>query len=123
MSAAPSSRTPAPSWLRVPDDANELARGVWPTSGSRADDGVVSVGGVPTTDLAERFGTPLYVLDEDDVRGHARRTLAAFRDAAAAHGVQARVYYAGKAFLSTEVVRWVTEEGLAVDVCTGGELA
>ena len=37
--------------------------------------------------------------------------------------MQARVYYAGKAFLSTEVVRWVTEEGLAVDVCTGGELA
>ncbi|MFX6258676.1 diaminopimelate decarboxylase, partial [Acinetobacter baumannii] len=33
-----------------------------------------------------------------------------------------RVYYAGKAFLSTEVVRWVTEEGLAVDVCTRGEL-
>ena len=53
----------------------------------------------------------------------ARRTLAAFRAAAAAHGTQARVYYAGKAFLSTEMVRWVTEEGLAVDVCTGGELA
>ena len=37
--------------------------------------------------------------------------------------MQARVYYAGKAFLSTEVVRWVTDEGLAVDVATGGELA
>ena len=63
------------------------------------------------------------MIDEDEVRAHARRALDAFRAAAALHGVQARVYYAGKAFLSTEIVRWVTEEGLAVDVCTGGELA
>ncbi|WP_439591425.1 diaminopimelate decarboxylase [Microbacterium sp.] len=123
MSAVPSPRTAAPSWLRIPDDANALARAVWPTGSGRGDDGVIRIGGVPATALAEQYGTPLYVLDEDDVRAHARRTLGAFRDAAAAHGVQARVYYAGKAFLSTEVVRWVTEEGLAVDVCSGGELA
>src|SRR5690606_33399902 len=61
--------------------------------------------------------------DEEGVRTAARRALDAFRAAAALHGVQARVYYAGKAFLSTEVVRWVTEEGLAIDVCSGGELA
>ena len=77
----------------------------------------------PLTALRERFGTPLYVIDEDEVRAHARRALDAFRAAAALHGVQARVYYAGKAFLSSEIVRWVTEEGLAVDVCSGGELA
>ncbi len=123
MSAASSPLTPAPSWLRVPADANALPAGVWPEGSGRAPDGVLNFGGVPATELAARFGTPLYVMDEDDVRAHARRTLAAFRDAAAAHGVQARVYYAGKAFLSTEVVRWVTAEGLAVDVCTGGELA
>ena len=57
------------------------------------------------------------------MRAHARRTLAAFRSAVEPHGVQARVYYAGKAFLCSEVVRWVTDEGLAVDVCSGGELA
>ncbi|GAA1935063.1 diaminopimelate decarboxylase [Microbacterium aoyamense] len=123
MSAVPSSRTPAPSWLRIPDDANALAPAVWPSGSDRDADGVIRIGGVSATALAERFGTPLYVLDEDDVRAHARRTLAAFRAAAAAHGVQARVYYAGKAFLSTEVVRWVADEGLAVDVCSGGELA
>ena len=84
---------------------------------------MLRLGGLAATSLRDRFGTPLYVLDEDQVRAHARRTLEAFRSAAASHGAQARVYYAGKAFLSAEVVRWVTEEGLAVDVCTGGELA
>ena len=123
VSAAPSSRTLAPSWLSVPADADALAERVWPGSATRDAAGVVSIGGVSATELRERFGTPLYVLDEDEVRTHARRTLAAFRDAAAARGSRARVYYAGKALLSTDVVRWVTEEGLAVDVCTGGELA
>jgi diaminopimelate decarboxylase len=113
----------SPEWLHVPDDANGLADGVWPASAVRGDDGVVAIAGVLATELRERFGTPLYVLDEDEVRAHARRALAAFRAAVAPHGVQARVYYAGKAFLSTEVVRWVIQEGLAVDVCTDGELA
>ena len=121
VSAAPQSR--ATPWPSVPDDANALAANVWPDAADRDEHGVLRLGGIPATTLRERFGTPLYVLDEDEVRGHARRTLAAFRAATAAHGVRARVYYAGKAFLSTEVVRWVTEEGLAVDVCTGGELA
>nr|WP_205835116.1 diaminopimelate decarboxylase [Microbacterium sp. CFH 90308] len=109
--------------MRRPDDANELVPAVWPTTAARDEDGVLLLGGIPATALRERFGTPLYVVDEDEVRATARRTLDAFRAAAALHGTQARVYYAGKAFLTTEVVRWVTEEGLAVDVCTGGELA
>ncbi|QIG38214.1 diaminopimelate decarboxylase [Microbacterium sp. 4R-513] len=121
MSAAPQSR--ATPWPAVPDDVNSLAVNVWPQAADRDEHGVLRLGGIPATTLRDRFGTPLYVLDEDEVRDHARRTLAAFRSAAAAHGVQARVYYAGKAFLSTELVRWVTDEGLAVDVCSGGELA
>lgn len=120
MSASPSL---APDWLLPPHDANALAAGVWPASARRDDDGVLSIGGVSTSHLRRDFGTPLYVVDEDEVRAHARRTLAAFRAAVEPHGVQARVYYAGKAFLCAEVVRWVTDEGLAVDVCTGGELA
>ncbi|WP_345802001.1 diaminopimelate decarboxylase [Microbacterium sp. AZCO] len=121
MSAAPQSR--AADHPAVPDDVNALDPKVWPDGADRNEHGVLRLGGIDVTDLRDRFGTPLYVLDEDDVRAHARRTLAAFRAASDEHGVQARVYYAGKAFLSTEVVRWVTEEGLAVDVCTGGELA
>ena len=106
-----------------PRDANDLAAHVWTESAMRDEHGELVIGGVSASGLRERFGTPLYVLDEDAVRHNAGRTLAAFRDAAAANGTAARVYYAGKAFLSTEVVRWVTEEGLAVDVCTAGELA
>jgi len=112
-----------PEWLGVPSDANDLVAAVWPPSAGRDDAGVLQVAGVSVAELRERFGTPLYVLDEDEVRARARRVRAAFEDATARHGIQARVYYAGKAFLSTEVVRWVTEEGLAVDVATGGELA
>ena len=113
----------APDWLLPPDDGNALSSGVWPASAHRDGDGVLRLAGVTATDLVERFGTPLYVVDEEEVRAHARRTVEAFRSAAESHGVQARVYYAGKAFLCAEVVRWVIDEGLAVDVCSGGELA
>ncbi len=116
-------RPPAPAWLVAPDDVNALAREVWPPEAGRGTDGVLRIGGVPVTALQAQFGTPLYVLDENAVRARAARVLAAFRAAAARHGTRARVYYAGKAFLSTEVVRWVTGEGLAVDVASGGELA
>ncbi|MFT4211097.1 MAG: diaminopimelate decarboxylase [Microbacterium sp.] len=121
MSASPV-RPFAPTWLGVPADANALDASVWPSDAVRDAAGVISLGGIPATELAVTFGTPLYVLDEDEVRAHARRALAAFRAATAARGARARVYYAGKAFLSAEVVRWVGEEGLAVDVCSGGEL-
>ncbi|SFS00143.1 diaminopimelate decarboxylase [Microbacterium sp. cf046] len=120
MSVSPS---PTPEWLLPPDDANALAAGVWPASARRDDEGVLHIAGVSATQLRHRFGTPLYVVDEAEVRAHAQRTLAAFRSAVEPHGVQARVYYAGKAFLCSEVVRWVTAEGMALDVCSGGELA
>jgi diaminopimelate decarboxylase len=76
---------------------------------------VLTIGGVDVRDLAAEFGTPAYLLDEDDFRGRCR----AWRDAFAG----ADVYYAGKAFLCSAVARWIAEEGLGLDVCTGGELA
>lgn len=121
--SASENRAPVPAWLVVPEDANALTEAVWPPSARRDDAGMLSLGGVSVAELRERFGTPLYVLDEPEVRARARRVREAFEAATARHGVHARVYYAGKAFLSTEVVRWVTSEGLAVDVATGGELA
>ncbi|WP_288452460.1 dihydroxy-acid dehydratase [uncultured Microbacterium sp.] len=122
MSASPD-RPTVPTWLEVPRDANDLAERVWPASATRDAAGALQLAGVTAPALAARFGTPLYVIDEDEVRGRASHMLAAFTAAAARHGVSARVYYAGKAFLSTEVVRWVTQEGLAVDVASEGELA
>lgn len=112
----------APEWLIVPDDANDLAHGVWPASAGRDPDGVLDIAGVSATELARVYGTPLLVLDEDEVRNRARTFRTAFDDAAAENGTTAQVYYAGKAFLSTTVARWVVDEGLRVDVCTGGEL-
>jgi diaminopimelate decarboxylase len=112
-----------PIYLPYPGDVNALLEPLWAQSVDRRADGVLEVAGVDVRTLADRFGTPAYVLDEDDFRSRAR----AFRDDFCepfddvANG--ADVYYAGKAFLCTEVARWVEEEGLCLDVSTGGELA
>ncbi|GAA2223021.1 diaminopimelate decarboxylase [Herbiconiux moechotypicola] len=112
----------APEWLVHPSDADELPSAVWSRTARRAADGVVEIGGVSVTELVAQYGTPLYVVDEADARGRAREVRAAFDGAAAAAGTSAKVYYAGKAFLSVEVARWMEAEGLAIDTCTGGEL-
>jgi diaminopimelate decarboxylase len=113
----------APEWLVHPEDANALAAGVWPSGAARAASGAVSIDGVEATTLAAEFGTPLYVVDEDDARTRAAGLKTAFDDAFAAVGGTVKVYYAGKAFLSTEIARWMTDAGLNIDVCSGGELA
>ncbi|MDR5701804.1 diaminopimelate decarboxylase [Agromyces aerolatus] len=107
----------------APADANTLAETVWPAGARRDEHGRIEIGGVDAQTLVERYGSPLYVLDERVVRDRAERTRAAFAAAARGIGTEASVYYAGKAFLSGAIVRWVTESGLRVDVCTGGELA
>jgi diaminopimelate decarboxylase len=103
-------------WLKRPDDVNELVPALWASGVSKVD-GVLTVAGLTATELAAEFGTPTYVVDEDDFRARAR----AFRDAFGRVG--ADVYYAGKAFLCVAAARWVADEGLNLDVCTGGELA
>ncbi|RWZ46654.1 diaminopimelate decarboxylase [Labedella phragmitis] len=113
----------APDWLAVPADVNALAPGVWPTGADRRDDGVVEIAGVAVTDLAASFGTPLYVVDEQMARDNAKRISGALNDAMTAIGSSATCYYAGKAFLSADVVRWMLDSGLGIDVCSGGELA
>ncbi len=93
-----------------------LAPNVWPRNAVRGSDGVVTIAGVPVTRLAAEYGTPLFVIDEDDFRSRCR-------DIAAAFGGGEYVRYAAKAFLCSEVARWIDQEGLALDVCSGGELA
>lgn len=112
----------APPWLIEPGDANALLPGLWSRTVHR-EDGAIVVGGVPVAELAERFGTPLYVVDEAEARQRAVEVRSALQRAFAEVGSAARVYYAGKAFLSIEVARWMTESGLNIDVCSGGELA
>lgn len=113
----------APEWLAHPADANALAASVWSRNSSRDASGRVRIAGVDAIALAEQFGTPVYVIDEADVRGRASAAHEAFSREFARVGSSAKVYYAGKAFLSAEVARWVIEAGLNIDVCSGGELA
>ena len=113
----------APAWLSLPADVNALRPVEWAAGVARSESGELAVQDLLVSDLAKEFGTPLFVLDEDDFRARARGFKQAF-DAAFADlcgGVD--VYYAGKAFLSTEVARWVTAEGLRLDTCSGGEMA
>src|SRR5918997_5631555 len=83
------------------------------------DAGHLEIGGCDTVDLARRFGTPLYVVDETLVRENCRRYRAAFD---ARYPGQSEVSYAGKAFLVTAMARLIEEEGLSLDVASGGEL-
>lgn len=105
--------TPRP---QSPDELLRLAPNVWPRNVIRDESGVVSLAGIPVTRLAQEYGTPLFVIDEDDFRSRCRELATAF-------GGGHNVCYAAKAFLCSEIARWVDEEGLSLDVSTGGELA
>ncbi|QKW05066.1 diaminopimelate decarboxylase [Streptomyces sp. NA04227] len=87
---------------------------VWPASTTETLPGDLSVAGVSLASVAERFGTPVYVLDEAEVRDRCRTYRDAFPDA--------EVLYAAKAFLCRAVAHWMAEEGLGLDVCSAGEL-
>ena len=97
------------------ENFNELPAHVWPRNAVRQEDGVVTVAGVPLPDLAEEYGTPLFVVDEDDFRSRCR-------DMATAFGGPGNVHYASKAFLTKTIARWVDEEGLALDIASINEL-
>ena len=112
ISQPPESAGPRPTSAA---ELDELAPAVWPRHGERGADGALRIAGVDVRDLAREHGTPLFVLDEDDFRARC----AEFADAFGARSV----HYAAKAFLCTEVARWVDQEGLSLDVCSGGELA
>lgn len=110
-----------PQWLPYPTDVNRLIDGLWSTTTRRNSEGALTVGGVSVTQIAREVGTPAFVVDEEDFRTRARQ----FRDAfsrAFAPFRGADVSYAAKAFISTQVARWVKADGLGIDVCTGGEL-
>jgi diaminopimelate decarboxylase len=105
---------PAAGHADEPADASALSPKVWPITAQRGA-GELIVGGVRVSELVSEYGTPAFVLDTADLRERARGYAAAFSGA--------DVFYAGKAFLCTAVARWVSDEGLGIDVCTAGELA
>ena len=84
-----------------------------PDTASVAGDGRLSVGGVDLVDLAREFGTPLFVFDEEQLRARCREAVATFGDGVA---------YATKAFLCTAMAKLAYDEGMHLDVASGGEL-
>jgi hypothetical protein len=82
------------------------------------DSGHLEIGGCDTVDLARQFGTPLYVFDEQEIRTRCRAYIGGLRR----HYPHGSIIYAGKAFLTQAVCRIIEEEGLCLDVVSGGEL-
>ena len=105
-----------------PSQRNQLAAHVWPQTAALVD-GSITVGGVDVADLVAEHGTPSFVVDEAHFRARARLFVDSFNEAFGAIGTGVDVYYAGKSFLSVAIAKWVIEEGMRLDTCTGGEMA
>ncbi len=78
----------------------------------------LEIGGCDTVDLAREFGTPLFVMDETTIRSNCRQYQRAFKQ----RSEDAEVIYAGKAFISLALCQLINQEGLSLDVSSGGEL-
>ena len=94
-------------------DGGPVGRHLLPLTAEVDARGRLSVGGVDLCELADDMGTPLFVYDEAHLRARCREALAAFGPGVA---------YASKAFLCVAMARLVAEEGMDIDVATGGEL-
>jgi diaminopimelate decarboxylase len=81
----------------------------------------LSIAGITAKSLAKEFGTPTFFIDEADFRERALAWDKALKDAFGSHA--GTVYYASKAFICTELARWIKEIGIGIDVSTGGEMA
>ena len=98
--------------------SNELDPAIWPASATRNTAGEITIGGLSVTEIAAEYGTPVFIFDEADVRKRARDYVAAFK----VNDIETSVHYAGKAFMTTKIAQWVSEEGLGIDVASVGEL-
>lgn len=90
----------------------------WPVTARRNDHGELAIGGVSLPSLASEFGTPLYIYDEATLQAQARLMRSAFASVYS----RSRVVYAGKALLSPAIVQILQQEGMGLDVVSGGEL-
>jgi diaminopimelate decarboxylase len=91
---------------------------IYPHTARHNDAGHLEVGGCDVVELADRFGTPLFIYDEQTLRDQCRAYLDAFR----ARLDDVEIVYASKAFCCRAMCELVTEEGLSIDVASGGEL-
>ncbi|HUH52952.1 MAG TPA: diaminopimelate decarboxylase [Microbacteriaceae bacterium] len=104
-------------------DYQSVNQQVFPSTARRGSNcGELKLQGIKASTLAATYGTPLYIVDEPEVRERARKMREVFESEAERIGTTASVYYASKALLNIAVAQWITEEGLSIDVATGGEL-
>ena len=104
-----------------PEDRPDL----WPTTARRTDDGELVLGGLTVSEILAEAPSPVFVLDEADLRGRAASWAAAMHEEFwPSYGMAGgEAFYAGKAFLTTKVAQWVLEEGMGIDTASRGELA
>ena len=104
-----------------PEDRPDL----WPTTARRTDDGELALGGLTVSEILAGAPSPVFVLDEADLRGRAASWAAAMHEEFwPSYGMAGgEAFYAGKAFLTTKVAQWVLEEGMGIDTASRGELA
>ena len=112
----------APGWLTLPHDTAALDDKIFSSGVAREAD-QVTIQGISVTELVERFGSPLWVLDENDFRARARAYVEEFNAAFEALCGGVDVYYASKALLTVQVATWIRDEGLRIDTASGGEMA
>lgn len=112
----------APDWLTRPEDTAVLDSKIF-SSGVARQNGEVKIQGISVSELVEAFGSPLWVMDENDFRARARAYLEAFNEAFTPLCGGVDVYYASKALLTVQVARWAQEEGMRIDTASGGEMA
>ena len=104
-----------------PEDRPDL----WPTTARRTPDGELALGGLTVSEILADAPSPVFVLDEADLRGRAASWSAAMHEEFwPSYGMAGgEAFYAGKAFLTTKVAQWVLEEGMGIDTASRGELA
>ena len=104
-----------------PEDRPDL----WPTTARRTDDGELALGGLTVSEILANAPSPVFVLDEADLRGRAASWSAAMHEEFwPSYGMAGgEAFYAGKAFLTTKVAQWTLEEGMGIDTASRGELA
>ena len=104
-----------------PEDRPDL----WPTTARRTPDGELALGGLTVSEILADAPSPVFVLDEADLRGRAASWSAAMAEEFwPGYGMAGgEAYYAGKAFLTTTIAGWVLEEGMGIDAASRGELA
>ena len=104
-----------------PEDRPDL----WPTTARRTPDGELALGGLTVSEILADAPSPVFVLDEADLRGRAASWSAAMHEEFwPSYGMAGgEAFYAGKAFLTTKVAQWVLEEGMGIDTASRSELA